>query len=166
MKEKYLLILFLLGVPFQVSFAESKKRSAEPHQRAMAVKNLTVENSQKAKTDSANSLNSKKKAKGEEESVDNKNINKQGKRQIAGTAYNCSEVWTDEFSFGYIKVGTKCSTEENLCLAFFHVARNYCEGDSLVRYYCDPKQPSLFSTEKISCKNSCEFSGLSGVCVN
>ncbi|MDE0092519.1 MAG: hypothetical protein OXN83_04450 [Oligoflexia bacterium] len=86
-------------------------------------------------------------------------------RKVASVPYSCSEVWTDEFSFGYVKVGATCSSEDSLCFAFFHIARNYCEGDILIRHYCDPKQPSLVATEKIECKKSCEFSGLSGVCV-
>ena len=101
----------------------------------------------------------------ESQKTANKDSESKDKRQIAGTAYNCSEFWTNEFSAGYIQVGAKCASEDSLCLAFFHVARNYCEESHLIRYYCDPKQPSLFSTEKIKCEKSCEFSGLSGVCV-
>lgn len=87
------------------------------------------------------------------------------KRQVAGSSYQCDEVWTDEFSFGYVQVGSQCNSDEDLCLAFFHVSRNFCKGSYLIRHYCDPKQASLYSTEQIKCENSCKFSGLSGVCV-
>ena len=98
--------------------------------------------------------------------VDKQADKKTGKRKVAGEqAYNCSEFWTDEFSYGYVQVGSKCSSDSSFCFAFFHIHRNYCEGDNLIRHYCDPKQPSLVSTETIKCKKSCEFSGLSGTCV-
>ena len=62
-------------------------------------------------------------------------------RKVAGEeqAYECSEFWTDEFSYGYIQVGLKCSSESSFCFAFFQIHRNYCEGNNLIRHYCDPQ---------------------------
>ena len=141
---KTVLILFCLSFLFPAQSEEPSKVSKQP----------TVEKSEKkASTKDNKAAQTEKQAKQED------------KRKIAGMAHKCSEYWTDEFSFGYVTVGATCPPEENLCFAFFHVERNYCEGNTLIRHYCDPKQPSLISTEKIICKKSCEFSDLSGVCV-
>lgn len=87
------------------------------------------------------------------------------KRQLANTpAYSCSETFKDKYSTGYIQVGYNCDTTEDFCIAFFHIERNRCKGDDLIRYYCDPEKESLFSSKSIPCSKGCEFIGLSGTC--
>ena len=148
---KYILILLFMGLLLQVSALDSEKTNNwDP---SAGASNIAMEGDKKAEMA------------GDSKAKNLKNKKSRQKRQVAGMAYNCSEFWTDEFSVGYVQVGSRCSSDDGLCVAFFHVARNYCEEDHLVRYYCDPKQPSLFSTEKIKCKKSCEFSGLSGACI-
>ena len=80
------------------------------------------------------------------------------------TTYSCSETFQNKYSTGYIQIGYGCHAEENLCIAFYHIERNRCEGDHLIRYYCEPKRERLFSFKKIKCPKGCHFSGLSGAC--
>ena len=89
---------------------------------------------------------------------------KASKRKVAN-AYNCSEYWSDEYTFGYIQVGVGCSSKDNLCIAFYHIERNQCENGDLIRYYCDPRVESLYSTKKIKCDKGCQFAGLSATCI-
>ncbi|MCZ0932673.1 MAG: hypothetical protein OXJ52_05950 [Oligoflexia bacterium] len=161
--------IFFIGVLFYTVALESEETVDNSSTESLISQVFTEKSSQKVKKTADSKNEDKKPAKTEDVKEDKKTANKdsaqKGKRQVAGTAYSCSELWTDEFSAGYVQVGAKCSPGDSLCLAFFHIARNYCEEDHLIRYYCDPKQPSLFSTEKIKCEKSCEFSGLSGVCI-
>ena len=157
---RYILISLFIGLLFQTAALKFEETADSSAKGSLVFQTTAEEGSQKAEK----SADSTKDVEKNKKTVNKKSAQKD-KRQIAGTAYNCSEFWTDEFSIGYVQVGTKCSSEDSLCLAFFHIARNYCEEGNLIRYYCDPKQPSLFSTEKIKCEKSCEFSGLSGSCV-
>ena len=90
---------------------------------------------------------------------------KNKRKPAASTAYSCSESYQDEYTPGYVQVGYGCEKGANLCLAVYRIERNRCEGDHLLRFYCDPQQERLFSFEKIECKKSCSFQGLSSACV-
>ena len=167
---KTILTLFFIGFLFQLGFLSTEIES----QQSINSKKLSQPDNSKDKDNKMEkSKSSEVKKEGDKlaenknkKAVANKTANKKKKRQVASKiAYSCTEFGTDKFSPGYIQLGAKCSSDDNLCLSFFHVERNYCEGDYLIRYYCAPNQPSLFSTEKIKCKKSCEFSGLSGVCI-
>ena len=174
-----ILILLLVGVLFQMgTFSRANEsKPIEDKQKLSQSKDKTEENNsfeiKTAKEPESAKLKNEKEAiaknknhKENKKMVTDKIVNQDNQRQVASeTAYSCTEFWTDEFSAGYIQLGSNCSPDENLCLAFFHIERNYCEGDHLIRYYCDPKQPALFSTEKIKCKKSCGFSGLSDTCL-
>ncbi len=87
------------------------------------------------------------------------------KRKLASTAYSCSESYQDEYTPGYVQVGYGCEKGANLCLAVYRIERNRCEGDHLLRFFCDPQQERLFSFEKIKCKRGCSFQGLSSACI-
>ena len=159
-----ILLLFFIGALFQAVALQSEETSSSSIKSEKLKENpKNVEKSIEfeAKENKSAQIKDKKKSR----SVFGKKTDRKNKRKVAGMAYQCSETWTDEFSFGYIQVGSKCDSNESLCLAHFYIARNYCEEGALIRYYCDPKQPSLFSTEKIKCEKSCEFSGLSGACI-
>ena len=176
-----ILILLLVGVLFQMgtfSRANESKPIEDKQKLSQSKDKIEENNSFEIKTAKEPESAKLKNEKEEEAIAKNKNhkenkkmvtdkiVNQDNQRQVASeTAYSCTEFWTDEFSAGYIQLGSNCSPDENLCLAFFHIERNYCEGDYLIRYYCDPKQPALFSTEKIKCKKSCGFSGLSDTCL-
>ena len=162
---KFILLVFFIGGLFQAIAGRSKEQSS-PSVRQKKLKE-NPKQLEKLSGFEAKKKSAEFKAKGKSKSpfVSSKKRDLKNKRKVAGMAYQCSEIWTDEFSFGYIQVGSKCDSDENLCLAHFYIARNYCEEGSLVRHYCDPKQPSLYSTEKIPCEKSCEFSGLSGLCI-
>ena len=82
------------------------------------------------------------------------------KREPANTAYNCSEHFKDEYSIGFVQLGYDCDPKETLCISFHHTERNRCRNGELTRYYCDPKQESLFSSEPIKCPEDCDSSGL------
>ena len=79
--------------------------------------------------------------------------------------YGCSEVWTDKFSLGYVELGTKCNPGEEFCIAFFHIERNYCDGDELVRFYCDLTKPLMYSEEKILCEKGCGLIDYYSACI-
>lgn len=81
------------------------------------------------------------------------------------TAYSCTEHFQDKYSAGYIQIGYGCDPLEELCIAYFHIQRNRCDAEYLIRYFCDPQKESLFSSKRIKCDKTCEFKGLSGVCV-
>ena len=163
MMKNITLILFFVGALFQVGALSTASESKPALQSQKLSKSETKDkqDNTETKADLAKIDN-----KQENEKKAGKIANQEDKRQVASEpAYSCTEYWTDEFSNGYIQLGIKCSAEDSLCVAFFHIARNHCEKGNLIRYYCDPKQPSLFSTEKIKCEKSCESSGLSDVCV-
>ena len=91
---------------------------------------------------------------------------KKEKRKLANQkTYSCLDTFTDKHSTGYIQLGYGCDSNKDLCIALYHIERNRCEGDSLIRYYCDPKKESLFSVKKIKCSQGCHFQGLSGSCI-
>ena len=88
------------------------------------------------------------------------------KRKIANLKnFSCSETYTDEFSYGYIQLGSECDSSESLCIGFYRVERNRCEKTDLIRYYCDPLSSALYSTKTIKCKKGCQFEGLSATCI-
>ena len=144
----FILSLFFTGVVLKVSAVDSQY-SMFFSQKIFQAENTKGESLIKAKEHKESGSKSK------------------NKRQVAGgsMAYNCSQVWTNEFSSGYVQVGSKCNSDTDFCLAFFHIERNYCEGDKLIRFYCDPKQLALYSKETIKCAKGCEFAELSGACI-
>lgn len=152
-----ILSLFFIGASPKISAVESQY-SMPFLQKTFLAKN--AENLIKSKIE-------KKISKPKKEIQKKPDSKTKKKRAVAGEAmaYTCSEVGSDEFSFGYVQVGSKCAPDANFCLAFSHVERNYCEGDKLIRFYCDPKQFALYSKEKIKCEKGCEFKSMSGSCI-
>ena len=82
------------------------------------------------------------------------------KREPANIAYNCSEHFKDKYSIGFVQLGYECDPKETLCISFHHTERNSCQEGELTRYYCNPKQESLFSSKKIKCPEGCDPSRL------
>ena len=158
----------LAEAPNQATVENKASKNSDSKENKASKNSDSKENKTSKNSDSKENKTSKNSDSKENKKTDDKKKPKETeKRKVAGEepAYKCSEFWTDEFSYGYVQLGVKCSTKSSFCISFLHIERNYCEGDDLIRYYCDPNQPALFSTEIIKCKKSCEFSGLSGTCV-
>lgn len=82
-----------------------------------------------------------------------------GKRGLANTPSSCSDNFTDEYTLGSVSLGYKVcksiSDDKDLCTGAFHVEPNVCEGDTLIRFYCDKKLESLVTFEEIKCSKGC-----------
>ena len=147
--KKTIFILFFMVVSLETSAVDSQS-SIDFLQKPFLVENTNNEIPIKSNRDQGSSQ-----------------LEKENKKPVSGESatYDCSEVWTDKFSPGYIQLGSKCNPKQDVCIAFFHVERNYCEGDKLIRLYCDPTKPSMYSEEKIICEKGCGLIDYYSACI-
>ncbi|MCY4321485.1 MAG: hypothetical protein OXC37_03650 [Bdellovibrionaceae bacterium] len=173
----FVLILFFIGAFLEVSALDSQY-SIAVLQKFFLAKNITNNqisiksnednNSSQQENNinvSSENINSKSPIKSNEDNSSSQQDNERKVSSSESVSYSCTEVWTDKFSFGYVQVGSTCDPDKTVCIAFFQIERNYCEGDKLVRFYCDPKSRDMYAEEKITCEKGCGTIDYSSACI-